>query len=290
MPVNNYFRNFNSFPQQELLNALTKEVIEINGIEIMYVVRESTSEKDTIYNEEPTSRFISVRKVEMYINTPEGFEGSGDAVSKFGLDIQDELNLIVNKERFLEEVSLRVPREGDLIYLPLGKGLYEIKFVEHEKPFYTLGKNTVYELNCESFRYNNQLFDVSVDEMGAVFDKIERQNAVTRRFSVGTAFNDSEKFVLSETITGQSSGATAKVSSMAGTLLDVYRVSGAFQDGETIQGVGVNSRGSDHTNTIQSQDDQVISTSEYDDNKIFETEGDNILDFSEIDPWSEGDL
>ena len=284
MAVNNYFRNFNSWPQQNLLNDLTKEVIEISGIEVYYLIRESTSDKDTIYNEEPTARFANARKVEMYVNTPEGFGGIGDQLSRFGLDVQDEVILIVNKTRFVEEALIGNPREGDLIYLPFGKTIHEIKFVEHEKPFYTLGKNTCYELTCELFRYNNEVFDVPAMEMGAMFDKVERENATTQRFSVGTAFTNEARFVFSETITGQTSGATAKVANMdLGKTLDVYRVSGTFVNGETISGAT-------YSNTIDKQDDQFISTSEYDDNAVLETEGDNILDFSEMDPWSEGDL
>ena len=117
-----------------------------------------------------------------------------------------------------------------------------------------------------------------------MFDKVERENATTQRFSVGTSFTDGARFVFSETITGQTSGATAKVANMdLGKTLDVYRVSGTFVNGETISGAT-------YSNTIDKQDDQFISTSEYDDNAVLETEGDNILDFSEMDPWSEGDL
>ena len=204
MPVNNYFRNFNSMVQQELINDLTREVIEINGLEVYYVLRENSDQKDTIYNEEPTARFLNARKVEMYINTPEGFEGAGDLVSKFGLDVVDELILIVNRERFIHEVKIGNPREGDLIYLPLGKGLFEIKFVEHEKPFYQLGKNQVYEMTCELYRYNNEAFDIPQQEMGVLFNKIERENAITRQFTVGTQFNDDPngKFIVCETVTG----------------------------------------------------------------------------------------
>ena len=285
--------------QQELINDLTREVIEINGLEVYYVIRENSTGKDTIYNEEPTARFLNARKVEMYINTPEGFEGAGDLVSKFGLDVVDELILIVNRERFVDEVKLGTPREGDLIYLPLGKGLFEIKFVEHEKPFYQLGKNQVYEMTCELYRYNNEVFDVPQQEMGLMFNKIERENATTRKITVGTVFSDEPngKFIISETVTGQASGATGKVASQGGTELHLYRVSGMFQDGEAIVGQGTTphpvlhpSVGSTHSNTVISEDDQVISTSEYDDNEILETEGDNILDFSEMDPWSEGDI
>ena len=285
MGTNNYFRNFNSFPQQELLNSLTKEVIQINGVECMYLVKSATTAKDKIFNEDVTARFTSAKKMEMYINTPEGFEGAGDVVSKFGLDVQDELNVIVHKERFSEEADLLTPREGDLIYLPLGKGLYEVKFVEHEKPFYTLGKNTVYELNCELFRYNNQLFDIPDMEMGAIFNKVERENATTRKFVMGgiDVYKVGENIFQGASL--ETATASAKVSSQSGATINVYRVGGTFQIGVPVVG-----EKSEVSNNLISVDDQVIATSAFSDNEEFETDGDNVLDFSEIDPWSEGDL
>jgi hypothetical protein len=284
MPTNQFFKNFNSFPQQELLNSLTKEVIQINGIDVLYLERTEVK-RDDILNEDALSKFTKTREVEMYINTPEGFGGAGDMVSKFGLDVQDELILIVNKERFTEEVFNAAPKEGDLIYFPLGKGLYEIKFVEHEKPFYSLGKNTVYELTCELFRYSNQVFDIEEIEQGAIFDKIERENSTTIELTLA----GSEAYQVSEIVFQGSSIATsvvtAKVASQEGNKLNVYRVSGSFATGTDVVGAKSNT-----SLDLISVDDQVSSSTEYDDNKIFETDGDNILDFSEVDPWSEGDL
>jgi hypothetical protein len=284
MPTNQFFKNFNSLPQQELLNDLSREVIQINGIDVLYLER-IAGNKDDILNEDASSRFTKSREVEMYINTPEGFQGAGDVVSKFGLDVQDELVLIVNKQRFTDEVFNAAPREGDLIYFPLGKGLYEIKFVEHEKPFYTLGKNTVYEITCELFRYSNEIFDIPKIEQGAIFDKIERENSTT----IELKMSGDAPYVLSELVfQGPSPAAptaTAKVSSQNGTTLNLYRISGTFVAGENVTG-----NDSNNILNVISVDDQVSSSTEYDDNKIFETDGDNILDFSEVDPWSEGDL
>lgn len=284
MPINQFFKNFNSFPQQELLNSLTKEVISINGIDVLYLER-TAGNIDSILNEDASSSFTKTREVEMYINSSEGFGGAGEAISKFGLDIQDELVLVVNKERFVDEVFLSSPREGDLIYFPLGKGLYEIKFVEHEKPFYSLGKNTVYELTCELFRYSNQVFDIPKVEQGAIFDKIERENSTTIELTMSA----NPSYIFSETVfQGPSIAAptaTAKVSSQSGTKLNLYRVSGTFNTGVNITGVD-----SDEVYNVISIDDQTSASTPYDDNDTFETDGDNILDFTEVDPWSEGDL
>ncbi len=284
MPVNNYFRNFTSFPQQELLNSLTKEVIQINGIDMLYLKR-TTGYKDSILNEDPTASFTSCLQIEMYSNTPEGFGGQGDVVTNYGLDVLDEVILIVNKERFTEAVNQTAPREGDLVYLPLGKGLYEIRFVEDEKPFYALGKNHVYEITCELFRYNNELFDIPLEEMGNIFDKVERENSITRQFTMSTLKNYTKSEIIYQGSTLEGATATAKVSSQDGIVIQVYRVSGQFQTGVDVTG-SINNEAT----SLVSIDDQVIQSSAFADNEEFETEGDSILDFSEIDPWSEGDL
>lgn len=282
MATNHYFKNFNSFPQQELLNDLTREVIQMSGLDIYYLVKTESTAKDKIFNEDATATFTSAKQVEMYISSPEGYGGAGDTVTRFGLDIQDEIILTVNKERFTQEANLAAPREGDLIYVPLGKQLFEVKFVEHEKPFYSLGKNTVYELTCETFRYSNEVFDIPDIENGAIFNKIERENAVTQAFTTGTI----ESFVIGEQIyQGIESNptATARVSSQSGSILHVYRVGGEFNLSVEIKG-----KKSEITTSLISIDDQVQVNQPASDVEIFETEGDNILDFSELDPWSEG--
>ena len=284
MATNSYFKNFNSFPQQELLNDLTKEVIQMSGMDVLYVIRKDIN-KDELLNEDTAKTYSNTREVEMYLNTPEGFGGTGEVVTKFGFDIVDEVSFIVNKERFISEVGIETPREGDLIYLPINKGLFEIKFVEHEKPFYSLGKNTVYELSCELFIYNNEIFDISDIESGAIFNKIEREKAVTTRFTLSSInlYKVGEKIFQGASLAA--STATAKVAVQDGLNLDVYHVSGTFKLNEEI--IGVKSTSS---NVLASIDDQELATSKYDDNKLLETEGDSILDFTEIDPWSEGDV
>ena len=282
MATNHYFKNFNSFPQQELLNDLTREVIQMSGLDVYYLIKTESTAKDKIFNEDATATFTSAKQVEMYISSPEGYGGAGDTVTRFGLDIQDEIILTVNKERFTQEANLAAPREGDLIYVPLGKQLFEVRFVEHEKPFYSLGKNTVHELTCETFRYSNEVFDIPDIENGAIFNKIERENAVSREFTISSI----DSYIIGEEIYQGPAGlptATAKVASQSGNTLNVYRVGGEFNLNTTIVG-----KKSEVSTVLISVDDKVQIQSEFDDNKIFETDGDNILDFSELDPWSEG--
>ena len=289
MATNNYFKNFNSFPQQELLNSLTREVIQMSGIDVLYLVRTSVK-IDDILNEDVLSRFESAVEIEMYINTPEGFGGAGDIATKFGLDVQDELNMIVNKERFFKETGLAAPREGDLIYFPLDRNLFEIRFVEDEKPFYPLGKNTVYELTCEKFVYSQEEFVLPDDGSGTkeIFDKYERKNAITMQLTVavGSLLYKADETVYQGTSLAGST-ATAQVADFNDTtgVLNVFHVTGDFGVGQNVIGVKSNA-----VRSITKIDDQVQSSSEYSDNITFEIEGDGVLDFSELDPWSEGDL
>ena len=287
MSTNNYFKNFNSFPQQELLNDLSREVIQMSGSDVLYLPR-FVVKNDDILGEDTLSKFTLAFEIEMYINNTDSYGGAGDIASKFGLDIQDEVVLVVNKERFKNETSIAVPKEGDLIYIPLTKGLFEIKFVEHEKPFYSLGKNTIFELTCEKFQYSDEKFEIPAGQLGGVFDKFERQHSITMSVTLASG---SGKYTAGETVyQGVSVGtATGKgfVSSFNSTtnVINIYNKIGTFVSGSNLIGVT-----STTSRNIDSADDQDIITSQFSSNKEFETEGDNILDFSEVDPWSEGDL
>lgn len=289
MATNNYFKNFNSFPQQELLNSLTREVIQMSGIDILYLVRTSVK-IDDILNEDVLAKYESAVEIEMYVNTPDGFGGAGDIATKFGLDVQDELNMIVNKERFFKETGMAAPREGDLIYFPLDRNLFEIRFVEDEKPFYPLGKNTVYELTCEKFVYSQEEFALPDDGTGTkeIFDKYERKNAITMQLKVAAGsllYKADETIYQGASLAGAT--ATAQVADFNDTtgVLNVFHVTGDFGVGQNV--IGVKSAA---TRSITNIDEQTQTSSEYSDNITFETEGDGVLDFSELDPWSEGDL
>ena len=103
----------------------------------------------------------------------EGFMGQGTILSKFGIEGKDDVTLIISRERYENYIAPLVdqipnnelsdrPKEGDLIYFPLGGRLFEIKYVEHEKPFYQLKKNYIYTLTCELFRYEDEVIDTSI--------------------------------------------------------------------------------------------------------------------------------
>ena len=139
--------------------------------------------KNTVIKEVIESKFTDAYPIEAYVDTYEGYEGVGTLLSKFGIQELDDLNLIISQERYSSYITPLIenipnielatrPKEGDLIYFPLGDRLFEIKYVEHEKPFYQLQKNYVYELRCELFRYEDEVVDVGIDDIDeTVVDK-----------------------------------------------------------------------------------------------------------------------
>ena len=171
MATNFFFRNTDYIPEQNLLNNLATEMIKIFGVDVYYIIR-TTGTLDPLFTEAASSSFTLAIPIEMYINTYEGFRGEGDLLTKFGLSIADKLVLSVSRERFAEDIgsqySLIRPNEGDLVYFPLSKGLFEIKFVEHEAAFYQTGALQYYELQLEKFNYNSETFNTGIADIDAV--------------------------------------------------------------------------------------------------------------------------
>lgn len=159
--------------EQGLVQDLINEQLKIYGVEVYYLPRQYVTEK-TVIKEVIESQFNFAYPIEMYVDSYEGYGGQGTILSKFGIQELDDLNLIVSRERWetyiseliknIEDIKIsNRPKEGDLIYFPYGNRLFEIKYVEHEKPFYQLRKNYVYELRCELFRYENEVINTGID-------------------------------------------------------------------------------------------------------------------------------
>ena len=143
------------------------------GVEVHYLPRKYITEK-TIMREVIESAFDLAYPIEAYIENFDGYGDNTTILSKFGIQALNELTIVISKERFEEYIAPLIkghsniklsarPKEGDLIYFPLGDRLFEIKFVEHEQPFYQLQQNYVYTLKCELFRYENEDIDTSID-------------------------------------------------------------------------------------------------------------------------------
>ena len=184
--------------EQRLIQDLINEHLRMYGVEVVYIPRKFVNRK-SIIEEVQSSRFDDNFAIEAYVNTYDGYSGAGDILTKFGMSLRDELLITISKERFEDfiapfmgaldagtgegEIILSTrPREGDLIYFPLGQRLFEVKFVEHENPFYQLGKNYVYELKCELFEYEDEVIDTSIQEIDS---QVQEEGYITTLRLIG---------------------------------------------------------------------------------------------------------
>lgn len=172
--------------EQNLLSDLITESIDIYGQDVYYVPRTLVKE-DTLFGEDTMSSFDGAYQIRAFCNTNDGWEGQGDILTKFGIRIEDKTTFVVSRYRFTEAVDDNAtlivegrPNEGDLIYAPFSKTLFEISFVEHEKPFYQLGKGYVWEMQCELFEYSDESIDTGVAEI----DAVETENAISIKLTM----------------------------------------------------------------------------------------------------------
>lgn len=142
----------------------------------MYYVPRTLNNKDKIYGEDDVSTYDSATLVEFYIKNVEGFGGDGNFMSKFGLEIRDQVTFVIAKRVFEEEVdqnsALIRPREGDLIFFPLNKKLFQIKYVDNKPIYYPLGALQTYELTCELFEYSGEQFNTGIPAIDDIQDKL----------------------------------------------------------------------------------------------------------------------
>ena len=208
MALNPFFLQ-GSQDEQRLIQDLINEQLQIYGVEVTYIPRKFVN-KQSIIEEVQSSRFDDNFLIEAYINNYEGYSGAGDVMTKFGVSLRDEVALTISQERFTDfiapfldpddyELGSR-PREGDLIYFPLGQRLFEVKFVEHEKPFYMLQKNYVYELQCELFEYEDEIIDTSIDEID---EQVQDEGFITTLNLVGTGRTATASATVSQLVGGK---------------------------------------------------------------------------------------
>ena len=292
MAVNGYFNNF---PQQArfnnehmLMEDVIVESIQIMGHNVYYIPRESFDEGDMIFGEYSKSKFDKAYLIEAYLANVEGFEGQGDFFSKFGLEIRDTSNFILSRRSFKKIIpsTLRTrPREGDLVYIPVLHKMFEVKFIEQEAMFHSLGKVLpyVYEMRCEAFRFSNDEIDTGVDEV----DNVGADNSYTVRLNLnqGNGQNLLDEDVIFQSPDGTFANNTAhaivKEWYKANGTLFVYNVAGDFSANAN---VFANSTGAIYK--VLNKDNRT-DYSEYNinDNEEFKLDADVILDLSEKNPF-----
>lgn len=142
----------------------------------MYYVPRTLRNKDEVYGEDDISTYDSATLVEFYIKNVDGFGGDGNFMSKFGLEIRDQVTFVIAKRVFDEEIGVAAnyprPREGDLIYFPLNRKLFQIKYVDNKPIYYPMGALQTYELTCELFEYSGEQFNTGISEIDDIQDKL----------------------------------------------------------------------------------------------------------------------
>ena len=301
MPTNFYFNNFPQHQitsEQLLVEDLVIEAMQIHGMDVYYLPQTSRDQVDMLYGEDTLKEFRSAYGIEMYLENVSGMDGEGDFISKFGLEIRDEVTLLMSRRRFSSlGTSLTRPREGDLVYIPLLQNFFEISFVEHENNqamFYTLGRGRggnvyVYALKLKQFVFSEEIISTGVDEIDdQIFDSYKRASlplANTTIFPAGTG-----SFVPGEIIYQGSSLATANAQAIVHSYtehssISIIRVQGSFATGN-VRGNTSNALRS----AITYNDDTQVGNSIFEDiadNVRIETEADGILDFTEHNPFGE---
>jgi len=183
--------------EQGLIQDLINEQLRMYGVEVYYLPRKYITEK-TVIKELIESQFTNAFPIEAYIDNYEGYGNNPTILSKFGIQALNEINLIISRERYKNYISPLIknqpniklssrPKEGDLVYFPLGDRLFEIKYVEHEKPFYQLQGLYTYELRCELFRYEDELIDTGIEEIDD--NIIGADTSDPEQVAVGNIFN-----------------------------------------------------------------------------------------------------
>ena len=283
MATNSFFTQ-GTTGEQDLVGSLVTEQIKMFGKDVYYIPRTLVN-RDFVFEEDSLSKFTSAYLIEAYIEDATGFRGDGDMFSKFGVRIADQVTFIISRERFTAAVDDNAqlivegrPNEGDLIHLPMANKTFEIQFVEHEVPFYQLGKVHVWGLRCELFEYSDEDIETGIAEVDAL--EVNFANAI----SVNVADGGTGDFVAGEIVTGGNSNVTAEVKTWnsATRQLVVYNRSGIFSIPETITG---NTSGAAWTSATYNTLNNV--NSETDQNFTLETQADAIIDFTEANPFGD---
>ena len=284
MPTSPYFPDYYSgySGEQNLVQDLADEQIKLFGTDIYYLPR--TLLNDNTLDYIIYSKFEDQFQIEMYLQNVEGF-GQSEFISKFGLKVTDEIRFVVSQRRWIQEAtanqykSVIRPLEGDLLFFPLTKDLYEIKFVEVEAVFHQFGKLQFYQITAEIYEMGNESIDTGIADIDLI------ENILTSAINV-VMLNGSGTiaYEVGETVTGSISGVTAKVTEWNPTTrtLTVITRTGTFVEEEMLVG-----EESDAEWEVQSFRTQEDPNTDYDQNKYIQDEADDILDFTEKNPFGE---
>ena len=293
MATNLYFNHFpkNTTSEQLLVEDLVIESLKMYGMDVFYMPRTTRDQVDYLYGEDPLKQYVSAFPLEMYLENITGMDGEGDFVSKFGLEIRDEVTLLVSRRRFQATATQTRPNEGDLIYVPLLNSFMEITFVEHEDNqamYHTLGRGRggnvyLYALKLKKFVFSNEVIETGVGEIdNDIRDYYPRTKLTVSNMHTGKFVND--EIVYQGTDLANATAQAVVYDFVPNTHIDIYRVQGTFTSANVIG----NTSSSIATISTANGDAYISSSFEdIQDNVRIESESDSIIDFTETNPFGE---
>ena len=294
MPTNFYFNNFpqNQITQEQLLvEDLVIEAMQIHGMDVFYLRRTSRDEPDYLYGEDTLKQYRHAYPIEMYMENVTGMDGEGDFISKFGLEIRDEVTMLMSRRRFAATVPLLRPQEGDLIYIPLVQNFFEITFVEHENDqamFHTLGRGRggnvyVYAMKMKQYMFSEEIIDTGIPEVD------NQAIEYYKRTRLALANTGSGSYLVNEIVYQGANLAHSTAQAVVyryepAASLDVIQVRGNFVSGKNIIG---NTSNAIYSCFAENTDTQVDNNTFEDlvNNVQIEQEADGIIDWSESNPF-----
>ena len=288
MATNQFFRSSyqSTARDQKLHESLIIEAIQIHGIDCNYLPRDYVN-FDKLFGEDQSSKFDSVYAVEFYLKNVDGFGGDDKFLSKFGLEVRDEVTLVVARKRFIEEVTANEtdvvrPREGDLIQLPkeldARERLFEISYVSNDEIFYQLGTLQTWEIRCTVFSQAGEEFETGVDSIDAYDEDFYINKSLVFEEGIGD-------FIVGESVYVEGTTERAEVVSWnsSSKSLIISKMLGEFDRG-VVRGVDSDANYTIINSAINIQSSESVSNS---DNDLIRNRRINIIDFSEINPFSE---
>jgi hypothetical protein len=290
MATSVYFNNYNSLAEQRVIEDLIVESIKIMGFDAYYLPIENETDRDILYGEDPVKKFSAAFPIEFYLSSSMEYEGEKEFFSKFGLEIKNNVSIILSKRSFSQRVPQDLftrPREGDLIYVPFLNGsgeLFEIKFTNQTKDFFMLGRKIpfFYELELEKFKYSQEVIDTGVEDI----DDVMIQSSYTLELNTGVGTGTfQQREVVFQSLDGTQANAyvVALVQEWVkpDDMLKVTNVAGEFRDNVAI--IGATSNAEYYLASFDPLKDSTRNEA-YDNAYLFDT-ANNIIDFTETNPF-----
>lgn len=295
MATSVYFNNQKATVEQQLLEDLIIESIKNHGIDVYYIPRDSQSSIDELFGDDPVKSYTQAFKIEMYLESFQDYEGNKEFFGKFGLEIQETAKLCMARrtfERYVTSASKvleNVPKEGDLIYLPVQYKLMEVKFVEEEKNFFQLGRDSknpyMYGLTVEAFKYNGEYLNTGMSEIDRIADVQAVAVNYSMKFVDGSGTYDKFEWVYQGTSLAESTARAVVANWHAPSrTLKLRNIRGEFAANTMVIG---NSSNAQYILQVTPDPLRNANNEDMQDNFRIETEADNILDFSEANPFGE---